>query len=154
MKAKRYKIIIYEGVLAHSHRLGQVIDEIAVGDIFINSHGVFENYGGRGEGATNVIDIEFDETLYNSLKYFLSLRKLIDKEIKRILKGKGDVKSSGYTPITCWDDFEKKYLPRSRKERLEKEETPAQTGERLARETLERIKKDLEDKPKKSKKKV
>jgi hypothetical protein len=152
MKAKRYKITIYESALDITHGFGQTIDEIAVGDIFINSHGVFDNYGGRGKGATDVIDIEFDELLYNSLKYFLSLRKSIDREIKRILKGKGDVKSSGDTPITCYDDFEKKYLPRSRKERLEALETPEQTGERLAKETLERIKKDLEDKPKKAKK--
>ena len=143
MKAKRYKITIYESVLDITHGFGQTIDEISVGDIFINSHGVFDNYGGRGNGATDVKDIEFDDSTYEALKRFCVLRKFVDKEIKRILKTNGDVKMSEDTPILCFDDFEKRYLPKMREERLKKEETPEQTGERLAKETIARIGEEL-----------
>jgi hypothetical protein len=155
VKAKRYKIEIFESALDLSHGFGQTIDEISVGELFINKYGVWTNYNNRMKNATNIKDIEFDDILYNSLKHFIKLRESLDKEIARIVDSKGDVKFSNTTPISCYDDFEKKYLPLNRKERLKREleesETPEQCGKRLAEEVLGKIKKDL-DKPIKHKK--
>jgi len=47
------------------------------------------------------------------------------------------------TAISSFDDFERIYLPKSREERLKKEETIEQTGERLAKETIAKIGADL-----------
>jgi hypothetical protein len=151
MKAKRYKILIYNSALELSHGFGHTIDEILVGDIFINYDGVHKNYAGREKGCINPIEIEFDDALYAAFKRFMLYKEFTNKEVHRILALKGKKIIGKDIPILCFDDFERRYLPKSREERLKKEETPEETGERLAKETIEKIKKDLNKKSKKKK---
>lgn len=53
--------------------------------------------------------------------------------------------------IRSADDFERIYLPKYHKKKLEENETAEETGERLAKETIEKIRKDLKKMNKKSK---
>jgi hypothetical protein len=143
MKATRYRITVYDSVLSVTHGFGQTIDEILVGKIFINEAGVWENYADRMKGAVEIKEVEFDDGLYDILIRFVEFQKCVNKNIKKMLKTKGDITPIDNQPIFCWDDFEKKYLPKTREERLKKEETPEQHGERLAKETIANIQQDL-----------
>jgi hypothetical protein len=72
------------------------------------------------------------------------MRLFATEEAKRILAlTTTNIKATSQTPIYSWDDFEKRYLPKQREERLLKEETLEQTGERLAKESIARISEDL-----------
>lgn len=86
MKAKRYKITVYNGVLALTHGMGNTIDEISVGDVFINYNGVHPNYKGRDKDVTDVKEIEFNDGLYKTIKDFVSDKKIIDEEISKLFK--------------------------------------------------------------------
>lgn len=144
MKAKRYKLKICNSTLEFIHGFGHIIDEISVEDIFINEGGIHKNYQDRTKEAFDIEDIEFDEMLYNSFKRFVEMRESLNKEIKIILGGRGDVNPSNDAPLFfTWEDFEKNYLPKSREERLKKEETADQAGDRLAKEALKKIEEDL-----------
>lgn len=84
MKAKRYKITVYDGMLAITHGMGSTIDEISVGDVFINYDGIHQNYEGRDKDVSDVKEIEFDDGLYKSIKDFMSAKKTIDKELMKL----------------------------------------------------------------------
>jgi len=86
MKAKRYKITVYDGILAVTHGMGSTIDEISVGDVFINYNGVHSNYEGRDKDVTDIKEIEFDDGLYKTIKDFMAAKKTIDDEIMKLFK--------------------------------------------------------------------
>ena len=88
MKAKRYKITVYNGVLALTHGMGNTIDEISVGDVFINYNGVHINYKGRDKDVADVKEIEFDDGLYKTIMDFIASKKTIDDEIIKLFEEK------------------------------------------------------------------
>jgi hypothetical protein len=143
MKAKRYKITIVDSILEMTHGFGQTITEIRFDNgLTINRAAIFKSEKGRMKDATYIEEIEVDDLLFNLFTHYESLAHIAISEAKRIIELKGKkIESCEQTPILNFDDFEKKYLPMSRKERLEALETPEEASERLAKESLERIKK-------------
>ena len=145
MKAKRYEITVYDGMLAISHGFGQTIKEIRFDDgLTINSQAIFKSDKSRIKDIQNLEDVEVDNQLYDIFVRYESIKNIAMEEAKRIVNLKTtEIKATSQTPIFSWDDFERRYLPKRREERLREEETPEQTGERLAKESLEKIKEDL-----------
>ena len=145
MKAKRYEITVYDGMLAISHGFGQTIKEIRFDDgLTINSQAIFKSDKSRIKDVQNLEDVEVDNQLYDIFVRYESIKNIAMEEAKRIVNLKTtEIKATSQTPIFSWDDFERRYLPKRREERLREEETPEQTGDRLATETIKKIGEDL-----------
>ena len=71
-------------MLSITHGFGRVIDEISVGDIFINGAGVHKKCGDRLKEAFDIVDIEIDDDTYQMFNDYIKTKKAVDKKIKKL----------------------------------------------------------------------